>query len=53
MLFKYQGKEPREIPALEISVKRGDEFEAKGDLAAGLLDQTDLYVRIDDPKKEN
>lgn len=53
MKFKYVGAEPRDIPALGLSVTKGDEFKATGDLAQGLLDQTDLYKRTDDPKKES
>jgi hypothetical protein len=49
--FKYLGAETRYLPALELYVNKGDEFEATGDLAQGLIDQTDLYERTD--KKES
>ena len=52
MEFKYRGSEPREIPSLGISVAKGDTFTATGDIAQGLLGQTDLFERTDDPQKE-
>lgn len=52
MEFKYLGAEPRDIPALGIAVEKGDTFEATGEVAQGLLGQTDLYKRTDTPKKE-
>jgi hypothetical protein len=50
--FKYLSAEERDIPALGITVTKGDVFEATGDVAQGLLGQTDLFERTDDPKKE-
>lgn len=52
MEFKYLGAEPRDIPALGLAVSKGDTFEATGDIAQGLLGQTDLFERTDTPKKE-
>ena len=54
MEFKYLGDLVRDIPALGLVVSKGDVFEATGDIAQGLLGQTDLYQRTDkpDPKKE-
>jgi hypothetical protein len=50
--FKYLGADEREIPALDLVVNKGDTFEATGDVAQGLIGQTDLFKRTDTPKKE-
>ena len=52
MEFKYLGADERDIPALGITVTKGDEFTATGDVAQGLVGQTDLFQRTDDPKTD-
>lgn len=51
MEFKYLGSEERDIPALGLTVRKGDTFTATGEAAEGLLGQTDLYERTDKKEK--
>ena len=57
MTFTYDGSRGAslDIPALGITVAKGETFEATGDIAQGLLDQ-EAFTRTDKPssgKKEN
>lgn len=51
MNFRYTGSEPRDIPALGITVAKGDEFEATGDVAKGLQGQ-ELFERVTDKREK-
>jgi hypothetical protein len=53
--FKNVSGVDLDIPALGITVAKGEEFEATGDVAQGLLDQS-AFTRTDKPssgKKES
>lgn len=50
MKLRYVGEfEAVDIPALGVTVPRGDELEVTGDVAAELLKRDD-WVRVDKPK---
>ena len=52
MLFIYSGPHQSvNIPSLDRTVAKGQEFEATGEDAKALLDQPDNFTRTD--KKEN
>lgn len=49
MIFRNVSGDDLDIPALGLSVKAGERFEASGDDAEGLL-RSPLFERVDKPK---